>query len=95
MTPKKQQLDLELDLLISIMGIYDEEYSVQQLSNQLVWNTAILEINIDGTYKSQYLYDVEKVKADELFTAKDFAAFNGKSFSQSLSVCHCKIQEKI
>ncbi len=72
---KKQQLDLELDLLISIMGIYNEENSKQQqLSNQLVWNTVILEVNTDGTYKSQYLYDVEKVKADELITAQDFSA---------------------
>lgn len=71
---KKQQLDLELDLLISIMGIYNEEHSKQQLSNQFVWNTVILEINMDGTYKSQYSYDVEKVKADELITAQDFSA---------------------
>ena len=71
---KKQELDLELDLLISIMGIYNEEYSKQQLSNQLVWNTVILEINTDGTYESQYLYDVKKVKADELITAQDFSA---------------------
>ena len=56
------------------MGIYNEEHSKQQLSNQLVWNTVILEINTDGTYKSQYLYDVEKVKADELITAQDFSA---------------------
>ena len=71
---KKQQLDLELDLLISIMGIYDEEYSKQQLSNPLVWNTVILEINMDGTYKSQYLFDTEKIKDDELITAQDFSA---------------------
>jgi len=69
---KKQQLDL--DLLISIMGIYNGEYSKQQLSNHLTWNTVILEINMNGTYKSQYLYDAEKVKADELITAKDFSA---------------------
>jgi len=55
---KKQQLDL--DLLISIMGIYNGEYSKQQLSNHLTWNTVILEINMNGTYKSQYLYDAEK-----------------------------------
>lgn len=54
------------------MGIYNGEYSKQQLSNHLTWNTVILEINMNGTYKSQYLYDAEKVKADELITAQDF-----------------------
>lgn len=29
---------------------------------------------MNGTYKSQYLYDAEKVKADELITAQDFSA---------------------
>jgi hypothetical protein len=70
---EKKELELELELLVLITGIYKEEYS-NQLSTQFLWNTVIIEINMDGTYKSQYLYDVEKVKADELITAQDFSA---------------------
>ena len=70
----KQQIDISPEIISLVMKVFRPVFLDPEFYGISNWNTVILEINMDGTYKSQYLFDTKKIKDDELITSQDFSA---------------------
>lgn len=68
----KQQIDIPLEVISPAMKIFRPVFVNPEEYGLFKWNTVTFEIESDGKYECKFWNNTEKIKADELITAKDF-----------------------
>jgi hypothetical protein len=70
----KQQIDISIKIISPAMKVFRPVFLNPEVYGLPKWNTVTFEVEPNGEYKCKFWNNNEKIKIDELITAKDFAA---------------------